>query len=100
MIKKLNVYHLILGNDDSEECNKYNEYTYKFIGNVYNTLTDIRNFDKFRQVKKRFKKIARTIIINKIYKIPFNKIKDMMRDKIIKLNTKEEIILKKVSLMN
>ena len=87
--KKLNIYHLILANDESEECKKYNNYTYNFIANMYNYITNIQSFDVFNEIKSGFMKISPTILINDVKDIKFNKTKDMMRNKILKLEVKD-----------
>ena len=40
--RKIDIYHLILAKENSEAGEVFNNYTYKFIENIYNTVTDIK----------------------------------------------------------
>ena len=87
--KILNIYHLILANDESEECKKYNEYTYKFLENMYNFITNIESFDIIKEIKKEFLEIYPKNSINDARDIiHFNKTKDM-KEKLLKLESKD-----------
>ena len=88
--KTLNIYHLILANDESEECKKYNKYTYNFLENMYNFITNIESFDIFKEIKKAFFEISPIILINDVKDIHFNKTKDILKNKLLKLEVKDD----------
>ena len=93
--RKIEIYHLILAKEDSEAGNFFNNYTYKFIENIYNTITEIKKFDIFEEVKKIFQDLSGTILNNNLNKEFFSSNDEIMKNKIIKLNLKEELSLKK-----
>ena len=93
--KKIDVYHLIIANEDSEAGKYYNEYTYKFIENLFNTITEIKKFDVFEEIKNEFKEMIPNILNKKIDKISFNKNEDIINNKIIKLELEEDLSLEK-----
>ena len=45
--RTLEVYHLIIANEDSEVGKIYNESTYKFIEQEYNLMSEPKKFDIF-----------------------------------------------------
>ena len=90
----MNIFHLILANEDSDEVNFYNKYTYDFIEKLYNSITGTKKFDILKQIKKDLKNIVPTMLSNNI-NIKFNNRKDMLKNKIIRLELKEEITYKK-----
>ena len=92
--KKLDIYHLILANEDSDAGLFYNQYTYDFIENFYNTIIGLKNFDVFNEIKNDFKIAAPNIINEKIDKFNFNKNEDIIKNKIIKLELEKELTLK------
>ena len=55
MIVSLNVsvFHLIFGNDFSQETILYNIFTINYIRNLYNNIPNIQPFDVIENVKKR-----------------------------------------------
>ena len=89
--KKLDVFHLILANENSEAGEIYNNYAYKFIERIYNLITEQKKFDIFEQVKKNFININDLFIANDLKKVSFNNNENIKKDKIIKLeyNNKE-----------
>ena len=93
--KKLEIFHLILANEDSEAGDFYNEYGYKFIENIYNLISEPKKFDVFEQVKNNFKKLSKAFLIDNIEKNNFNE--DITNDKEMKLDFDEnkELSLKK-----
>ena len=91
--KKLEIYHLILANEDSEAGKVYNQYAYDFIKNVFNLIPESKKFDIFEQVIDNFKKLSGTILNDDIEEYQFNK--DIIKDKKIQLNRKEHLTLKK-----
>ena len=94
--KKIDIYHLILANEDSEAGKVYNVYTYKFIEGLFNTITKLETFDLIENIKDEFVSFAPRILKNEINKSLFNKNEDILKNKIIKLNLeKEKLILKK-----
>ena len=92
--KKIDIYHLILANEDSDAGLFYNQYTYEFIENFYNTIIGLKNFDIFDEIKNEFKIVAPNIINEKIDKFIFNKNEDIIKNKIIKLELEKELTLK------
>ena len=92
--KKIDIYHLILANEDSDAGLFYNNYTYNFFNNFYETSTELKNFDVFEEIKNEFKIIAPNLIAEKIENIVFNDNKDIINNKIIKLNLEKEVTLK------
>ena len=94
--RKIDIYHLILAQEDSEAGKMFNNYTYKFIENIYNTVTEIQKFDLFDEVKTKFKDLSGTTILNNnLSEANFSSNDEIMKNKIIKLNLKEELSLKK-----
>ena len=93
--KKLEVFHLIIANEDSEAGKIYNKYAYNFIENVYNIISEPKQFDIFEQVKEKFKSLSNIILNNSIEEIPFTDNKTILEKKIIKLDLKEPLSLKK-----
>ena len=91
--KRLEIYHLIIANEDSEAGKYYNQYAYDFIENVYKLISEPKKFDVFEQIKDNFKLIATSILpdINKEYN--FNNNEDILNEKKIKLDIKEDIKL-------
>ena len=89
----IDIYHLILANEDSEAGKFYNKYTYSFIENRYNDYTDIKSFDILEEVKNVFKDIAPLILSKKIDDITFNDNEDIINNKLIQLKSKEELVL-------
>jgi hypothetical protein len=92
--KKLEVYHLILANEDSEAGDTYNKYAFEFIENLYNLIPEPKKFDIFEQVKDNFKKLSSTILNDDIEKNEFNK--DIIEDKKIILEKKREFNIEKM----
>ena len=93
--KKLEIYHLILANEDSEAGEVYNKYAYDFIENIYNIITEQKKFDIFEEVKDKFKNISDVILADNIEKIPFTETEKIIKDKIIKLEYNKELTLKR-----
>ena len=77
--KKLEVFHLILANENSEAGEVYNTYAYQFIENIYNLITEQKTFDIFEQVKNNFKNIYDLFIANDLKKAQFNSIKNIKK---------------------
>ena len=92
---KLEVYHLILANEDSEAGLLYNPYTYTFITNMYNIIAGQKKFDIFEQVKNTFKNMSSTIIVENIGEAKFNETEKILQDKIMKLDHKDPLTLKR-----
>ena len=92
--KKLEVYHLIIANEDSEAGIIYNQYAYNFIKSVYNLISENKQFDIFEEVQNNFKDLSNTILKTNIENANFTKIDDIIKNKIMKLESKEEIVLK------
>ena len=95
--KQLEIYHLILANEDSEAGKIYNEYTYNFIENFYNLIEEPKISDIFQQIRDNFKELSNIIILNNnLNKFEFNGIEKIIKDKRMKLDYKEDLILKKI----
>ena len=92
--KKLEVYHLILANEDSPAGKIYNPYAYNFIEHLYNIIPEIKEFDIFEKVKDNFIKLANNFLKDDIKKDSFNKNEDIIKDHLIKLNLEKELTLK------
>ena len=76
--KKLEIYHLIIANQDSEAGKEYNQYAYDFIESVYNLISEKKKFDVFERVKDYFEKMSKTILNDKIDKNLFNSTEDIL----------------------
>ena len=96
--KKLEIYHLIIANEDSEAGLIYNQYAFNFIANVYNLISEPKKFDVFDQVKDNFKNLSRIILNNNdIKEFKFNDNETIFKGdvKYIKLEYNKELNLKK-----
>jgi hypothetical protein len=93
--KKLEVYHLILANENSEAGKIYNPYAYKFIEHVYNFVSEPKKFDIFDQVKINFKKLSGDILRDDIKNVPFTENKIILEEKKIRLEYEKDLSLKK-----
>ena len=93
--KKLDIFHLILANEDSEAGKIYNKYSYDFIESIYNLISEPKKFDVFEKVKASFRKTSKIILNEKIEKLIFTENEKILKDKIIKLESKEDLSLKK-----
>ena len=93
--RKIDIYHLILAKENSEAGKVFNDYTYKFIENIYNTVTEIKKFDLFEEVKTKFKDLSDTILNNNLSEVNFSSNDEIIKNKNIKLNLKDELSLKK-----
>ena len=86
-----NVFHLIFANDYSEAGKYYNEYTLKYLIDIFKTNTDLEGFDIIKTIKERFKDTSKEIF----EKVEGEIIFDESNKDIIKLKTPKEIVLKK-----
>ena len=93
--KKLEVYHLIIANEDSDAGKVYNQYAYNFLENVYNLISEPKKFDIFEQVKENFKKLSDTILNDNIEDVSFTENEKILGDKIMKLDFNKKLSLKK-----
>ena len=93
--KKLEIYHLIIANEDSDAGKFYNPYAYSFIEKAYNLVSEPKKFDIFEEVKSNFKNLSDTILNDNIVKVPFTDNKNIIKDKIIKLKYEKDLNLKK-----
>ena len=93
------IFHLIFANEGSEAGNYYNNFTLQFIEKKYQDATDLKPFDVIQTIKERFIAHSTEIIEkNNENQIRINDIisnKDILEQKIIKLKTPQEIILKR-----
>jgi len=87
------IFHLIFANEESEAGKYYNQFTLNFLENSYQNVTDLKTFDVIKTVKERFLEISKDII-DEPKNIEF-KFDDNENEKCIKLNSKDNIILKK-----
>ena len=93
--KKLEIFHLILANEDSKAGEMYNKYTYNFIQGVYNLISEPKKFDIFEYIKENFNILSNTIFINNIEKFQFTDEEEILNKKNIKLIINEPLSLKK-----
>ena len=84
------VFHLIYANEKSEAGDYYNNFTLKFIENIFQNITDLTPFDVIETIQKRFTEISNDILEKKIDKIEFNN-----SNKLIQLQNPKNIKLKK-----
>ena len=86
------IFHLIFANEESEAGKYYNQFTLNFLENSYQNVNDLKTFDVIKTVKERFLEISKDIIDEpKNIELKF----DDENEKCIKLNSKDNIILKK-----
>ena len=86
------IFHLIFANEESEAGKYYNQFTLNFLENSYQNVTDLKTFDVIKTVKERFLEISKDIIDEpKNIELKF----DDENEKCIKLDSKDNIILKK-----
>ena len=90
------IFHLIYANEDSDAGKLYNPLTLNFIENIYQNITNIKNYDVIDTIKDRFISIYKEIIEKKendqnITKESF----DTSAPNLIRLKDDKEIILKK-----
>ena len=90
------IFHLIYANEDSDAGKLYNPLTLNFIENIYQNITNIKNYDFIDTIKDRFISIYKEIIEKKendqnITKESF----DNSAPNLIRLKDDKEIILKK-----
>ena len=93
--KKIEIYHLIIANEDSEAGEIYNQYAYNFIENIYNLIAEPKQFDVFDQVKDNFISLSNTILNNNIEKASFSDNNKIVEEKKMKLDCNENLNLKK-----
>ena len=93
--KKIEIYHLIIANEDSEAGDIYNQYAYNFIENIYNLIGEPKKFDVFDQVKDNFKLLLNIILNNNIENASFTDNNKIIEEKKMKLEFKENLNLKK-----
>ena len=87
--KKLEIYHLIIANKNSEAGLIYNQYAYDFVKNYFNLVSDLKEFDILEQVKDNFKILSTTMLANSIQNFHFNSNEDILKDEKIQLKLKE-----------
>ena len=87
--KKLEIFHLIIANEDSEAGNFYNQHAYDFIGNIYNLISEPKKFDVVKEVKDSFLELSEHFLIDDIKKNEFTK-----EEQLIKLDNPNELTLK------
>ena len=93
--KKLEVYHLIIANEDSKAGEVYNQYAYNFIANVYNLISEPKKFDIFEQVKDNFKSLSNIILNANVEELKFTENEKILKDKLMKLDFKTDLLLKR-----
>ena len=89
----LKIFHLIFANEGSEAGNYYNDYALEFLENYLQNVISLKPFDAIETVKERFIIDSKEIIEkadNFIKKENFEG-----DNKLIKLNTSENITLKR-----
>jgi hypothetical protein len=89
--KELEIYHLILAKENSEAGLYYNEFTFNFISNLYNSFTFLKTFDIIKELKEEIQ-----IISNNIFNKPIISLDDFDKsNNKIKLNNNYELIRNK-----
>ena len=86
-----NIFHLIFANEYSEAVKYYNEYTLKYLVDVFKTITNLKCFDIIKTLKEWFKEVSKEIIEKFEGEIIF----DESKKDIIKLKTPKELVLNK-----
>ena len=94
--KQLEVYHLIMANEDSDAGKYYNPYVYKFIENAYNLIPNPKKFDIFESLTSHFINISQKILINPSFDGSFIKKQFIVGNKLIKLNFEDDLLLKTI----
>ena len=94
--KQLEVYHLIMANEDSDAGKYYNPYVYKFIENAYNLIPNPKKFDILESLTSHFINISQTILINPYFDGSFIKKQFIVGNKLIKLNFEDDLLLKTI----
>ena len=64
--KEMEIYHLIIAKDNSEAGNYYNESTYTFIIQQYNSFHSFKKFDIIKEIKEEIQLISKNIFTNQI----------------------------------
>ena len=88
------VYHLIIANDESDAGKFYNEDTYNYIKKFFDQSAGLNSFDLFEEIKNTFKYVSPIILSKQIEDIKFYSNEDIIDKKLIKLESKEDLILK------
>ena len=89
------ICHLIFGNEGSEAGNYYNNYTLEFIEKNYKTVTDLTSYNVIQIIKGHFIGLSKDIIESRISKDDIIDAHKILKSKVIKLKTPQEIILKR-----
>ena len=91
------IFHLIFANEGSDAGNIYNNFTLQFIENQFKATTDFKTFDVIQTIKERFIHHSKEIIERKNESQKFDIIsnEEIIKNKIIKLKTPQDIILKR-----
>ena len=85
--EELEIYHLIIAKENTEAGNYYNESTYNFIIQQYNSFHSFKKFDIINEIKEEIKLISKNIFTKQI-----NSLDDFENiDNKIKLKNKFEI---------
>ena len=64
--KELEIYHLIIAKENTEAGNYYNESTYKFIIEQYNSFHSFIKFDMIKEIKEEIQLISKNILTKEI----------------------------------
>ena len=94
--KPQKVFHLLYANEGSDAGKIYNQYALDLIENSYQQITGLKPFDVISSIKERYINVSKDIIekTEKEDKLTLNSF-DNTNPLLIKLNSKNEIILKK-----
>ena len=96
--KKLFIRHLIFANEDSEAGKFYNNYSLELIERQYDSVSGLEPFDVFKTIKDRYIEHSKDFIDNNIKdnnQIEINDEEDIIKNRMIRLKNKKQIILKK-----
>ena len=94
------IFHLIFANEGSEAGNYYNNFTLEFIERAYQGVTDLTPFNVIQTIKERFIELSKDIIVKTNENPKFRKDdiiddEEILKNRIIKLKTPQEIVLKR-----
>lgn len=93
--KSLDIFHLIIANENSEAGKVYNQYAFQFIESNYNIISQPKKFDVFERIKENFKQLSNKILIDNIENASFNETKNIRDSHKMILNFEPSLHLKK-----
>ena len=91
----ISIFHLLFAADGSEAGDYYNDYTIDFIEEKYNNDLKKKKFDVIEEVKSKFAEYSPRYLSEKIEISDLNSNEESLNEKIIKINEKKDLILKR-----